>query len=532
MKIFTQYILFTCLIVLLQANFYAQNGNSVYNDTVLHTIEITIDLPDWITTLNSDYDLNASNPDLYPEVYRNCNVKIDGTLMNNCGFREKGNASNTFTVVGKKKPFKIAFDAFDNNQTYDGLKKINLSNFTNDPSLLHDAICFKLFRDAGIICSRTSYAKLFVNDEYIGVYLMTENVDKTFLKMHFGSANNDGNLYKTDRGAQMHLTWLGSDKQAYKDKKFKLNTNEDIDDWTGFINFVDFINHYSDNDFKQQFEQRFDVHQYIKILAIEKMVRSWDSYWGGGNNFYLYEHPDGKMRWFPWDMNETFQDVKVLSGTSLLDGYLIPANKFDERPLLKRIFEIPEYKEEYLKYSCELINTIFRLPHLGPKVLSWHKLIDRAYYDDVYRYNAYESFQKTLTDESPDEVNLTNLGYVLRIRYPGIFPFIEMQRKWADKQIEGWKINECYLENNQLYTLDVFPNPCSNFINIKSYNGEFEYAKIKLFDAKGLLKWESDFQVMPSPYYTFNLPNVEPGFYLLIKQSADGKIGRGKLIIE
>ena len=294
-----------------------QTGEVIFNDSILHTISIQTPLADWITTLDSDYDQNFEDPALYPEIYRDCSVTIDGVNIGNCGFREKGNASNYFTSRGKKKPLKIAFDAFVE-QKMDGLKKINLSNFTNDPSLMHDALSFKLMRDAGLAAPRTAYTKVFVNDEYIGLYLIIENVDKTFLKFEYGSANNDGNLYKTDRGVSVYLNWLGPDKGLYKEQGLKLNTNESEDDWSTLIDFINLLNNYTGADIKQQIENKFDVHAYIKILAIEKAVRSWDSYWGGGNNFYMYEHPDGRIRWIPWDMNETFQDMQNLSGTSLL----------------------------------------------------------------------------------------------------------------------------------------------------------------------------------------------------------------------
>ncbi len=296
---------------------FSQQGNLVFNDTVLHNLVVQTSLVNWFDTLELDYQQNVDNPTLYPQKYHSCDVTFDGIALTNCGFREKGNASNIFTNFGKKKPLKISFDEFAN-QNMDGLKKINLNNFTNDPSLLHDVISYKLMRDIGVLAPRTSYTKLWINGEYIGLYLIIENVDKTFLKSAYGNANNDGNLYKTDRGAAVHLNWLGNSSAGYKGQKLKLITNETEDDWTKLISFIDFINNNHAADFKQNFENRFDVHTYLKILAVEKCVRSWDSYWGGGNNFYLYEHPDGKIRWIPWDMNETFQDIKIISGTSFL----------------------------------------------------------------------------------------------------------------------------------------------------------------------------------------------------------------------
>jgi spore coat protein CotH len=518
------------ILLFISLRLFSQPGAMVFNDAVVHELYIETDLPDWFATLEEDFQNNFKDPEHYPEIYRKCIVTFDGDTLTDCGFREKGNASNSMINFGKKNPLKIAFDEFKNQQL-DGLKKINLNNFINDPSCMHDATCLKLMRDAGLAASRTSYAKVWVNREYIGLYIIIENVDKIFLKMHYGSAFNDGNLYKTDRGASVSLDWLGENPQAYIDKGLKLTTNESVNDWSKFISFVDFLNNYSGPDFREQFEKRFDVHSYLKALAVEKCVRSWDSYWGGGNNYYIYEHPDGKYRWIPWDMNETFQDIKLLSGTSVLDGYLIPTPQFDKRPLLKKIFEIEDYKNEYLDYACTLIQTNFTLNHLGPSILGWHDLIDESYKIDIYKPNSYESFEKSLTEDHGDAVSLTRSAYVLRLTYPGVFPFIQMQREWVANQLKGWE-RTCEIQDNGLYDLNVFPTPSSGFINVSNEGTGFEYAQFRLYDFTGKLSMKTDFDVMSGNYNTLRLENIPAGIYLLLKKSADGKIGRAKIIIE
>lgn len=521
--------IFIHILLLLGARLTAQVGNMVFNDTIVHTLIIKTDLINWIDSLDKDYKDNA-NILGHPQRYFKCNITFDGIVLNNCGFKEKGNASNWFTSIGKKKPLKISFDEFTN-QTLDGLKKININNFTNDPSGLHDVICFKLMRDVVTTASRTSFTKVFIDDEYIGIYLIIENVDKTFLKMHYGSANNDGNLYKTDRGAQMFLNWLGDDKQLYKDKRFTLNTNETADDWSRLLDFIYFINYNHDDDFQQKLEAKFDIHSYLKILAIEKCAKSWDSYWGGGNNFFLYEHPDGKIRWIPWDMNESFQDIRVISGTTMLDGYLVPANKFDERPLLKRIFEYDDWRTEYLNNVCDLINSKFTLNYMGNYILKRHDLMDSAYREDVYKYNTYGSFKTSLTEYNEDAVSFTKWGYVLRINYPGIYPFMETQRKWAVEQMKGWN-HECSIEQKVIYKLNAFPDPASDHINITNECSGFEYAQFRLYDFTGKLCKSTPYYLMQGSYFTLDLVDMPKGIYWLVKNSADGKVGRSKIIIQ
>jgi spore coat protein CotH len=508
---------------------YAQSGDQVFNDTIVHTLYIETGMPDWFEVLEYDYDQNSQHPDTYPQIYRSCNVTWDGIVLNNCGFREKGNASNIFTSFGKKKPLKISFDEFTN-QDLDGLKKINLNNFTNDPSLVHDVIANKLFRDAGLMASRTAFTKVWIDGEFIGLYLVIENVDKTFLKLHLGGAYNDGNLYKTDRGASVFLNWLGSTPEGYKEQGLKLTTNESTDDWSKLISFIDLLNNNNSPDFKQLMENSFDVHSYLKILAIEKCIRSWDSYWGGGNNFYLYEHPDGKIRWIPWDMNESFQDVKTWSVTPLLDGYLVPTTKFAERPLLRRIFEVEEWKNEYLNEVCYLINSNFTIEHLGKYVLDRHNLMDSAYRVDPYKYNSYEAFRNSLTEENQDEVSLAESAYVLRINYPGIFPFIQSQREWAVDQMKGWDF-DCSIEDNSMYNLFIYPNPASIYVNIQSENFAFDYARFRIFDFTGKECRNTGYVMVEGSYYTLSLEGLSSGIYLLMKESANGRIGRAKLIV-
>lgn len=506
----------------------AQSGSLVFNDSVLHTVHIKTDIVDWFDSLEADYKANISIKG-HPQKYFHCSITFDGITLDSCGFKEKGNASNSFISYGKKKPIKVSFDEFKN-QKLDGLKKFNLNNFTNDPSLVRDAVCMKLMRDEGLFAPRTSYTKLFVNGEYIGLYVIIENVDKTFLKDKYGGANNNGNLYKTDRNAHMFFNWLGPDKEKYKDQNFQLTTNEDVDDWGGFINFVELLNGDHSDDFKQKLEKRFDVHSYLKILAVEKCVKSWDSYWGGGNNFFLYEHPDGMIRWIPWDMNETFQSLKVIGLTSLLDGYLVPTPQFDERPLLKRIFEYEEYKQEFLDNCCRLVKSNFTIEHLGRYIVKKHELIDSAYKADPYRYNSYEDFKRSLLYQNEDLITITKAGYALHIRYPGVFPLIQEQREWVEKQMKGWE-RECLVANKYVYDLNVFPTPTSDQLTIKNDQGIFDYAQLKLYDFSGKLCWFQDNTLIESNQYTFSVSAIPSGMYWLVKTSVDGSVGRAKVVI-
>ena len=526
-------VIYFILTSFISTTLFAQSGKSLLNDSVLHEIRVEINIPDWFETLESDFKGNLNKPESYPEIYRMCNVTIDGEKLDSVGFREKGNYSNSINNASKKKPFKLSFDEFKD-QKYNGLKKINLNNGTDDPSFVREALVFKLMRDEGLPACRTSYAKLYINDEYWGLYILIENVDKTFLKDQYGKANNNGNLYKTDRGAGVSLNWFGNDTTPYINEGLLLKTNEDSSDWSTFFHFVDIVNNTPPAEMKEKLGAVFDVEGYLKYLAVEKLVFSWDSYWGGGNNFYLYEHPDGKIRWLPWDFNETMQDHKLLLKLIISDyKYLIPTNSFDKRPLLKAIFSVPEWKEMYLNTVCQMLSGKFQTEQIAPTIIRWQDLIRNALIEDEKKINSIENFSISLTQKSREQIECPRTGLAFNIDYPGIFPFIAKRRVWAGEELQLHNFN-CNFPNNKIdsYTIGIYPNPASNNITIHWETLQLNVSKIIVMNLLGESVIESKWINYTSNAIQMDISSLNPGFYLVKKLDADGQHGICKLIKE
>ncbi len=171
----------------------------------------------------------------------------------------------------------------------------------------------------------------------------------------------------------------------------------------------------------------------------------------------------------------------------------------------------------------------YTLNHLGQYILDRHNLVDQAYQEDPYRYNSYESFKNSLTEYNQDEVSITHSGYVLRLNYPGIYPFIQSQREWAVEQINAWDM-ECNIEDHSVYDLFVYPNPASDYIQVDNLGSGFEYAQFLLYDFTGRLCRKTSFNIMEGDSYRFSLEGIPGGIYVLLKNSADGKLGRARLL--
>ncbi len=522
----------TCLLLLFcLPNAMAQLGDNLLNDSLLHEIWLEIDLSqNWKDTLYNDYSLANLDPENVPEVYRRArNVIIDGVALDfDIGIKMRGNSTVGFNRALQKTkfPYKLAFDEFAEN-TFDGLKKINLNANTDNPSFLNEILSYKLLRDAGQPAPRAAFAKFFVNGTYEGVYLLVENADKTFLKQNYGSLGNDGNLY---RSITSSLEWHGSDKTAYK-KEFLLKTNEEADDWSRYITFVDVVNNTPSTEMKAKLEAIFDVENYLKVVAIERLICSWDSYSWGGTNFNLYERNDEKIVWIPWDYNETFQFADAIFPMS----YLVPK---PELPLLKAIFEQAEWREKYLQIVCEMLESgTFSVATLSPYIHYWHSLIAEAYYLENDPIFSYQAFKNSLFESTTANFTFPNTGFRSElIKFNGLFPFLRTRIKWADEQIElqGFDCSFSPIPD-QILDMSAYPNPAPPFgqVTLKTLAEEqLLFSKVCIYNSMGSIvsisNWQPDLE---AGVRNIPLDGLPLGFYIITKQTTDGRFYRTKLVV-
>ncbi len=283
----------TLILILFSFIGLSGQGDSIFNDSYVHEIRITSENQDLWSTLSGDYEMN------YPDVpYQMVNVMIDGLAADSIGVRQKGFASH-FSVVGDKKSIKLDFNKFVSGKKYDGLKKINLNNGAGDPAIQRDKLCYDIMNNAGVNAPRTSYAKVFINDTYWGLYVLVEQIDKTFLNDNFD--NPEGNLFKNIGNS--FLDWLGTDTSEYQNI-FELKTDHEEDAWIDFVDLMETINQTTDAEFAEKIDDVFNVDLYLKTLTIDVATSNWDSYLQHGRNFYLYQDPENKkFNWMPWDYN-------------------------------------------------------------------------------------------------------------------------------------------------------------------------------------------------------------------------------------
>jgi len=350
--------LFLSIFLLLSIITFSQ---SLFDDTYLHEIRINSTETNFWTILDNEYTAFLNNGTEIP--YHSVTVEVDGNTLEDVGVRQKGFSSNFFCDTNKK-PLKINFGKFVSDQRYDKVKKINLANGIGDPAIVKDKMVYDMYRQHGIPAPRVAHAKIYIQNEYWGIYAIIEQIDKRYLKRNF--ADKTGNLWKNKDNSSLH--WQGTDPNNYT---FELQTNETENDWTKFIEFVDFINNSSNTDFKDGIETIFDLDEYLRILAVDILTNNWDSYIEHGRNWYLYHEPKtNKIHWLPWDYNFAFD--RDNSGS--IDIPILLNNP--DKILVKRILEVPEFKERYFTYMCEILALNFTEDRLNPLLDAQLDLID------------------------------------------------------------------------------------------------------------------------------------------------------------
>jgi hypothetical protein len=215
--------------------------------------------------------------------------------------RLKGNSS--FLPLSGKAGFKIKFKK---TEKFLGLRKMTLNNMFEDTSMLHEALAYTAYRNAGVPASRTSFAYVYVNGEDFGIELNIESVDKEMLGKHFGPFDDaTQHLYEGENGPDV----VPGDAPEFEVDEGDESNRADLEALIAAANVE------NGTPWSSRVAPYADLGELTKMWAIEKYVGHWDGYAGEGtpNNYYLYSGPTGVFQMIPWGSDEGFEDEHHLA---------------------------------------------------------------------------------------------------------------------------------------------------------------------------------------------------------------------------
>ena len=250
------------------------------------------------------------------EEYRRATLVFEGRRYQDAAIRFKGDYGTLYscfdgdTQVCPKLSIKLSVNTFSRDQRFFGLRKLNFNSSVRDPSLMHDVVGYRLFRDMGVPAPRASHATLVVNGEALGLFVLVEDVDKEFLQDHF--ADDEGNLYKS--------VWpLHDSEEPYLEA---LHTNESDPDVSDMLAFHDLVESTSDETFLADIEGWLDPDALATYLAVDRATANTGGIEGfycylpdltdcRNQNFYWYHEPTLGMVLVPWDLDYALYDVNT-----------------------------------------------------------------------------------------------------------------------------------------------------------------------------------------------------------------------------
>lgn len=404
---FLSYFLLAALLCL-SSSFQAQD---FYDLNSVKEIRITFEQDNWAEILT-----NLKNKGNKKRV--TAKLKLDGVTYDSVGVRYKGNSS--FYSVKRsghtKLPFNIKLNYKIKGQKIPGkYNTIKLSNVFRDPSFIRETLAYEVARNY-MHASKCNYARLYVNEEYLGLYNSVESVDKAFLAHHFGTRKGElikcdpldikQAINKSNRAKQClpgdfaSLMYQGKDSVCYRNNyEFKSDNT-----WKPLIALTDNLT----NDV-ETIDEMLDVDQCLWMLAFNNVLVNLDSYSGKlSHNYYLYQDTLGVFHPIMWDMNMAFggfrysgESNKPMSNEALIEMSLFTHYKNDKRPLISKLLSNDLYRKIYVAHVKTMIEEQFANGKYKTRAQRVQSSIDYYVKSDEMKLYPYDQFKMNLSQTVP-----------------------------------------------------------------------------------------------------------------------------------
>ena len=230
-----------------------------------------------------------------PFTYFKANVTIDGHLIESVGIRKKGFVGS----LDQSYPsLKIKFDEYVDQDPIEGLGRLTLNNNKQDSSLISQFLAYRLFSQAELPAPRCNFARVTVNDEYLGIYSNVESIKKSFLKRQFGTGK--GKLYEgtladlfVDRIDDFEAKVKGAENREELRQLAEVLQPEECD--------------------LDELSEHLDIGQFLRFWALESLINCWDGYANNQNNYFVYHNPaDSRFHFIPWGADATCSSMQFM----------------------------------------------------------------------------------------------------------------------------------------------------------------------------------------------------------------------------
>lgn len=273
----------------------AQTAAELFDGNSIQEIRLSVNTRD-LAELRQNYQLNT---------YYTADLTWKNVKVRNVGIRSRGQGSRNPQKIG----LRVDMAHYTTGQTLVGLSTIILDNMWQDDSFLRERLAFAMFEKNGEPVPRESFCRLYINNEYQGLYAITEEIDGNFAKRVTGET--DGTVFEfhwfIDK--QWRAEDLGSIdryKELLEPRTHVLDADSTL--YNPIVQAFKEVNGPDDAVWRDRVGAYIDLNQFMTHVAIEQFLADNDGILGaqGMNNFYLYRFQGTtRHRLFVWDRDQS-----------------------------------------------------------------------------------------------------------------------------------------------------------------------------------------------------------------------------------
>ena len=365
----------------------AQTADALFASQDLQRVDLFLHSADW-AKLKAEFQTNTYYP---------ADLTLNGQTVRNIGIRSRGRGSRSSNKPG----LRVDFDRYTTAQRFLGLKSFVLDNVTQDASGVHEAVAMAFYARLGIPAPRTIPTRLYVNNEYAGLYVIVESVDKEMLARVFGAigedTQNDGYLYEFKWMDDWKFGYLGDGLSEYK-LRFEPTTHESKSDeelYRPIETLIRLANTTPTDRIAAELGPRLDIPAVIRFIAAQVFLAETDGFLGGFgiNNFYLYRLENSDVHTFiAWDADNTFYhpEYSIDSGV-------------DSNVLMRDLMGVPEYNAMFFAEMRRNVELAEADDWLNTEAIRQLQRIDTAMKEDPWKpwsNNVYAGAARAMLDFS------------------------------------------------------------------------------------------------------------------------------------
>lgn len=346
------------------------------------------------------------------------------------------------------------------------------------------------------------YVEVFLNGSYMGIYTLTERIDRKQLKLKKYSNGITGELYKGSGwdGATTFDSLPPFTNASDTWGGFEYKHPEELIDWTRLYSFVDFVENSSSSDFYSTYQQKFHLGNAVDYFILLNLLRAGDN---TGKNVYIAKYKQGEPYYFvPWDLDGVFGND--WNGSPIGLSFDVLSNGFYDR----------------LMQDCSATGFRARLrtrwAELRTNVITQEHILARFKANTTYlaSNNAYTREQLAWSGFRQDSTQqMTYLADWLRNRL-----------SFLDASFSQQCATVTATTTPRTTTLTLYPNPTSDFLTVEAGVGTVQ---VLIRDMSGRVV----LQTTTTSRQPLDVRHLSKGLYLVTLQTS-AAVATKKLLIE